>query len=174
MNRSLSALLLPLCLFACGDDAPANQGTETVTLVFTSASLLGDSVVDEASVRDLTFMEDVKAHLGRDLEGLELTSIKLSVVGTPGGLNGWSDLFEPPFRLYFETDHGDQFRVTNTTAPAGFGTWTLPIEVTRAELSASEDMRKGRFTVRVESKGGRNPGDLFGLNTEVIMTFMGY
>lgn len=170
-----------LCLFTaalataaagCGDDA-TNTGSASVTLSFGQQSLLGDSVVEEAAIPPETFMEDAHASLGHDFVGLALTKVVLRASGMTG-LNGWSDLFQGDVNIYLATDSGDTFLAASVAAPSGFGALTVPVKVTREQLSASEDARMGKLTVRLEAKSGRHQGDFFSLEVVAQLSFTAY
>lgn len=175
-SLALSALALTtgLALASCGDDAAENQGASTITFTFIAANLNGDTIEDEQAIIPETFMDEVQAGLGRDLEGLELVSLKLAKIGLPAGVDGWSDLFEGDLRIYLVGDHGTTLLASESTAPAGFATLNLPIQVTREQLSQSEDMRSGHFSARLQAKGGKFPEESFSLSAELTLTFKGY
>ena len=173
--RTLVVLALASALAstaACGDEA-TNTGTESVTLSFGIQSLNGDSVAEERDLTPETFLEEAHASLGRDFTGLALTKVVLRASGATG-LNGWSDLFKGDLRVYLETESGDSFLAASTTAPAGFGALSLPVAVTQEQLSSSSDALRGKLTVRILAKSGRNQGDFFSVNVEAQLTFAAY
>ena len=163
---------------ACDDANPIDydkpRGLETVELTFSSSNLVGDNVEDTTPVLSARFLEDIHRELGPVFSGIELKKLVITFDPPVAGLAGWSDLFQGELHVYFDTDSGDNFLVSTTTAPSGFDALPLPIEVSNDELSASADMLSGHFSVRLQATSGMGPQDQFALALTVNMTFDAY